>query len=293
MKHWLAALIAVAAFGAGCDRGNEPAEDRRVPETTTGEVQNQNTDISGAVSPGVAPGNVTPQQGAPRESGGGLDVESADDSQHLQQEKTQKSLERAAGEEGVTGPVDTTQSQSQTQAIENQTSETQTSDVQTSDVQTSQNQSQNDQGTLSPSDRKEREGEIVAAPTTTPEQTPSESGGQEELEQSQETQQEQGGLQASSGAVDQCPDDKYSKPKFLRADIAYSVTGQDCHGDLPSSYSINQGLPQDAQSRAPASEKQSTCANHESWSHPLFLRQDIAYGVTGEDCYGDEPYSRD
>lgn len=51
---------------------------------------------------------------------------------------------------------------------------------------------------------------------------------------------------------EQCGSNKNGTPLFLRADLAYSVTGIDCFGDQPSGYSTENGKAP-MESREPAS----------------------------------------
>ncbi|MBI3554747.1 MAG: hypothetical protein HY074_00625 [Deltaproteobacteria bacterium] len=77
-----------------------------------------------------------------------------------------------------------------------------------------------------------------------------------------------------------CSDSPHAHPQFLRSDLAYSVTGVDCAGDMPRPL----GEESKAVGRGIASEKLK-CGPYD---HPMFLREDLSYSVTGQDCYGDE-----
>lgn len=89
-----------------------------------------------------------------------------------------------------------------------------------------------------------------------------------------------------AGRESVCSEDANEHAAFLRSDIAYAVTGEDCVGDPSIDYTFAQDAPAEFRGRQPASSDEPTCANQEPWSHAPFLRQDIAYGVLGEDCFG-------
>ncbi|MEW6055230.1 MAG: hypothetical protein AB1540_01335 [Bdellovibrionota bacterium] len=86
-----------------------------------------------------------------------------------------------------------------------------------------------------------------------------------------------------------CSDTKHPTAHFLRQDLAYSILGVDCHGDPATSYTIRYGLPHGVQNlREPAAASKDQC-DSSPHAHPMGLRSDFEYHVTGRDCQGDRP----
>ena len=108
-------------------------------------------------------------------------------------------------------------------------------------------------------------------------------GRQPQSENTQTTDKEKLGItEAQAPAV--CNNSPHAHAPFLRSDLAYSVTGVDCSGDLPQPL----GETPKIVGRGIASTRLN-CGPHD---HPMFLRSDLSYGITGQDCSGDPVTSK-
>jgi hypothetical protein len=98
-----------------------------------------------------------------------------------------------------------------------------------------------------------------------------------------------------------CAKGKSETPPMLREDLAYSMTGVDCYGDLPADgFTFDYDLPEEVEfappgskeaTRSPASEALVNGCPDTKHSHPKGMRWDLEYSLTGLDCQGDSPDS--
>ncbi len=122
--------------------------------------------------------------------------------------------------------------------------------------------------------------EMCSSCTPPPSNSQAEPQREPQSEKPATTENENLGISQSRAKV-VCSDSPHAHPQFLRSDLAYSVTGVDCAGDLPQPA----GETPKIVGRGIASEKLKCGPN----DHPMFLRSDLSYSVNHEDCFGDAP----